>query len=449
MWKHVIKQQLKVSLLGLLTLALVTGLFLMPATCLATEEEDNTVVPAPVIQMPDAGEKKQEEVAGGQKEPEGAGGENEPEDADEDAKGLKENEDDVDEVDEYEENEDIVENVNEEEENDDASEKEGDDGEEENPDNNNDGLEISEEVIPEAQTGSGRNTVTLVGQWTNESRQKINTTRVYENAEGSYDSNSIIGLPSENGGLLRGLAKTFLGWSNIAPEANGNLPTGARLYSPYDTIGMVFPSEIPEGAELYAVYFSLNDPDDPWPDDKFAMASLMSSLGDQLYNPVNINAVFINSFTQADDVLPFTDNASEAYEGNKRTIIDDYKTTEGQNQVHEVVLEAQHSMDPTIAMLVYKNPIGSNQPLPILSRDYATRYANDDFKQLTGKAAGYTYMDLVVQIDPETKMPESRIYLQFDSYTWRPLYVLDADKNLLPILDPGTESNLGNEANQL
>ena len=300
-------------------------------------------------------------------------------------------------------------------------------------------LELSLENVPEpVGAPQAPNTVTLVGQWVNDSSQTKDTIKTYASLSDQ------IGKPEYNSGLLRGLAKTFLGWSDQPAINNGDLAPGARLYSPFDTIGTAFPNGIPAGAKLYGVYWSLNQPvTAPFPPREDAILALLG-WSKQLENPVNNNSVMINSFVAGEDVLPFTKNHIDSVAGNDRTIKDYYQLADEPNQVHEVVLEAQHHMDPTIAMLVYKNPVGSNQLMPILSRDYPERYAGDTFNLFSGKAADYTYMDLVVQINPEIKMPKDVIYLQFDSYTWRPLFILDADQNKLPVLNPRDENdNLG------
>lgn len=138
---------------------------------------------------------------------------------------------------------------------------------------------------PTTEETAPKYTVALIGQWVDESSKKIDT-------EGKYKSlDDFIGEPKPNSGLLRGLAKTFLGWSDKAPEGNGVLAKEARLYSPYDTIGTVFGSEIPADAKLYAVYFSLNKPpEEPFPQDPFSVVAV-SKLADRLKDLVNQNTV--------------------------------------------------------------------------------------------------------------------------------------------------------------
>lgn len=79
-----------------------------------------------------------------------------------------------------------------------------------------DGLEISDEVVPEG-VGEGAVTLTRKGQWTGES------TKYQEEVKQYASENDIIDKQIPNGGLLRGLAKQFLAWSDLPPKDNGVL----------------------------------------------------------------------------------------------------------------------------------------------------------------------------------------------------------------------------------
>lgn len=288
-----------------------------------------------------------------------------------------------------------------------------------------------------AKAPTAPNTVQLIGQWVGESSKKIDTTKTYDGLDEK------IGQPEPNGGLLRGLAKTFLGWSDKPPVDNGALAPGARLYSPDDTIGTVFPDGIPADAKLFGVYFSINKPEDPFPSSKFSLLTL-GTLARQLNILVNQNTVLINSAISAENTLQNTDNASETPAGPDRTIIDYYRQTDDLSEKHEVVLEASFSMNNTVAMLVYKNPVGSNQLRPILSRNYKEKYQNDSFGLASGPASDYTYMDLVVTLDKDIQLPQDKMYMELDAWSWRPLFVLDAAGTKLPIINPYTGDNCGN-----
>lgn len=297
---------------------------------------------------------------------------------------------------------------------------------------------VVEEDTLMAKAPAAPNTVQLIGQWVNDSSEHIDTHRTYDNLD------DVIGKPEANSGLLRGLAKTFLGWSDKPPVDNGALAPDARLYSPFDTIGTVFPAGIPAEAKLYGVYFSINQPpEEGFPQDPFSLTAL-GQLADQLKTLVNQNTVLINSAISAENTLQNTDNAYETAMGLDRTIIDYYRQTDDLSETHEVVLEASFSMNNTVAMLVYKNPVGSNQLRPILSRNYKEKYQNDSFGLASGAASDYTYMDLVVTLDKDIQLPQNKMYLELDAWSWRPLFVLDAAGTRLPIINPYTGANCGN-----
>lgn len=72
--------------------------------------------------------------------------------------------------------------------------------------------------------------ITFVGQWTGESTKTENSTKEFKAGTDK------LGDPISNAGLFRGIAKTFLGWSDKAPVGNGKLAEGARLFSKEDTV---------------------------------------------------------------------------------------------------------------------------------------------------------------------------------------------------------------------
>lgn len=305
---------------------------------------------------------------------------------------------------------------------------------------------VSDELnsqIPQATLQNGNNSgekaypgkVTLVGMWTDRSSKKIDEDREYKS------SNDKIGKPVVNGGLLRGLAKTFLGWSDKPPVDNGHLAEGARYFSPEDTIGTVFPDGISEGAKLYAVYFSLLDNDAPFTSDLDNMS--IRKFGEKFNELINKNKVIINKSISGEESRSDTPNYRDTINENNRTILDYYK-----NKVNnEVILSSEFSMDPTIALITYRNPVGSSQVRPILSRDYKERKGdNGEFNTADGKDAGYTYVDLNVELDEGFEIPEI-LYLEFFGYSWRPLYVMNENKEQLEILDPNNDASLGRDKN--
>ena len=293
-----------------------------------------------------------------------------------------------------------------------------------------DGLELGDEIVPErvGEPLTGDENVTLVGQWINDSTKKENTPKHYELTDK-------IGYPLYNSGLLRGLAKQFLGWSDKAPVDNGVLADGAKLYSPEDTIADVFGSSIPADAKIYAVYYEINKPyGDPLPKNPFALL-VPGQLATEIKNRINANKVMIDESLKADDILKDTDNYS-----SDGVIIDKYKKTDDDKTINEVVLNSELEMDWVAAMLAYKNIAGSNQILPILSRNYGERFKNNNFPTDDGKAAGYTHVDLNMDFgtDEGLVIPDE-LFLEFKSYSWRPLYAFgikdDGTKDVLNSLD--------------
>lgn len=281
--------------------------------------------------------------------------------------------------------------------------------------------------------------VTFVNQWVKDSSERINTEKEFTSP------NEKIGKPAYNSGLLRGLAKIFLAWSDKPPVDNGHLAPGARYFSPEDTIDKAFPEGIPEDAKLYGVYFSLVGDDEPFPGGKLPLLQI-GQLANKFSDLINETRVDINTSMSAGDTRPDTGVGNGNYEdnvdGNVRTILDHYKY-----DVNNIVnLTSEFYMDPTIALITYRNPIGSNQLKPILSRDYDQRKINGDFPTKDGKEAGYTYVDLNVNLDKDFEIPEV-FYLEFFGYSWRPLYVMDENKNLLEILNPNDDKPLGSGPN--
>lgn len=290
-----------------------------------------------------------------------------------------------------------------------------------------------------SEDGKYKGNVTLVGQWVGESTRKEDSVREFNSPKDK------IGGPIPNGGLLRGLAKIFLAWSDKQPVNNGHLAEGARYFSPEDTIDKAFPDGIPKDAKLYGVYFSLVGDDEPFPGGKLDLLKI-TNLGNKFSKIINEKSVKINANMSAGDTRPDTGVGNGIYtdtvDGNARTILDHYKN----NVDNKVILTSEFYMDPTIALITYRNPIASNQLKPILSRDYDQRKKNGDFPTIDGKESGYTYVDLNVNLDEQFEIPDV-FYLEFFGYSWRPLYVMDEHKNLLEILNPNDDSSLGSDPN--
>ncbi|WP_075967913.1 S-layer homology domain-containing protein [Neofamilia massiliensis] len=275
--------------------------------------------------------------------------------------------------------------------------------------------------------------VTLVGQWINDSSKKEDTPKHYELTDK-------IGYPLYNSGLLRGLAKQFLGWSDKALVANGVLAEGAKLFSPEDTIADVFGSSIPKYAKIYAVYYEINKPyGDPFPQDPLSQLALGAIL-ENLKERINSNTVLINNSVKPENILKDTKNNKVDDAKDELKIIDDYKKTDDDKTINEVVLSSEFEMDWVVAMLAYRNIAGSNAIRPILSYDYQERYEQNNFPTDEGKDAEYTYVDLNMDFgEDEGLVVPDQLFLEFKSYSWRPLYAFgikdDGSKDVLNNLD--------------
>lgn len=280
-------------------------------------------------------------------------------------------------------------------------------------------------------TANYNGSVSLIGQWTNESRVKNDTV-------GNYTTGTDkLGSPLANPGLFRGIAKTFLGWSD-KPPVDGKIAEGARLFSPEDTVATAFPNGIGGDSKLYGVYSSLNDQDTPLPDSTFGMALSLISGMDKF--AIEDNKVKIDAGVKADDVLPNTNLKEETITGDTRKILDVYKPENNDTtKVNEVVLTSEFEMDKTTAMLVYRNPhvgyVG-----PVLSNTYKGNNFSLDKNDKT-----YTYVDLNVNLDKDMVVPD-KFFAEFNGYSWRPVYALGVNgenKEALNVFSP-SDLALGN-----
>ncbi|SFE44724.1 cell wall-binding repeat-containing protein [Peptostreptococcus sp. D1] len=286
--------------------------------------------------------------------------------------------------------------------------------------------------------GNYSGTITRVGQWTNESRTLRDDTI---NVSSGSDK---LGTPIMNGGLLRGLAKTFLGWSDKEPVGNGEIADGARLFSPEDTVSKAFPNGIDTNSKIYAVYFSLNAPKTALPDSNIAFGlALLSGVGNIKIDGKKID---INSDTNNEDILPHTKNVSSENIDNNISIIDRYKAADDNNSVHEIILRAEFEMADNIHMVTYKNPGGY---APVLSYNYSN-LKNTEFSKKAREDMSYqeeyTFVDLTIELDEKMNVPDI-LYMDFKSYPWRPLYVLDEQGNSMNIISPADGTDFGNGMN--
>ena len=280
-------------------------------------------------------------------------------------------------------------------------------------------------------TANYNGSVSLIGQWTNESRVKNDTV-------GNYTTGTDkLGSPLANPGLFRGIAKTFLGWSD-KPPVDGKIAEGARLFSPEDTVATAFPNGIGGDLKLYGVYSSLNDQDTPLPDSTFGMGLSLLSGMDKF--AIEDNKVKIDAGVKADDVLPNTNLNEETITGDTRKILDVYKPENNDTtKVNEVVLTSEFEMDKTTAMLVYRNP-NVGYVGPVLSNTYKGNQFSLDKNDKT-----YTYVDLNVNLDKDMVVPD-KFFAEFNGYSWRPVYALGVNgenKEALNVFSP-SDVALGN-----
>lgn len=280
-------------------------------------------------------------------------------------------------------------------------------------------------------TANYNGSVSLIGQWTNESRVKNDTV-------GNYTTGTDkLGSQLNNPGLFRGIAKTFLGWSD-KPPVDGKIAEGARLFSPEDTVATAFPNGIGGDSKLYGVYSSLNDQDTPLPDSTFGMALSLISGMDKF--AIEDNKVKIDAGVKADDVLPNTNLKEETITGDTRKILDVYKPENNDTtKVNEVVLTSEFEMDKTTAMLVYRNP-NVGYVGPVLSNTYKGNQFSLDKNDKT-----YTYVDLNVNLDKDMVVPD-KFFAEFNGYSWRPVYALGVNgenKEALNVFSP-SDVALGN-----
>ena len=277
------------------------------------------------------------------------------------------------------------------------------------------------------------------GQWIGESSQKVDK-------EESYSSSADpIGEPLYNSGLLRSFAKVFLGWSDYEPVENGKVAPGAKLFSSQDSVKTyqeyVDKMKKEKGAEykgdknvIYAIYYEINGFNIPLAGDKFgAVGQVLGNVGN-LKSLVNKNEIFIDKSIKVEEILKNTEIAEDNREkGNgNANIIGRY---DGKDI--ELGLESEFSMDDSMAMLAYKNKVGTNQLRPILSSDDNTRYKKGDFPTEDEK---YTYVDINMDFgtDEGLIIPDN-LFLELRSYSWRPLYAFgindDGSKTVLQMLD--------------
>lgn len=299
------------------------------------------------------------------------------------------------------------------------------------------------EVPRTASVANYKGQVMLVGQY-NESNQKYD----FESTKAFSNENEMLGYATTHEGLFNRLKTNFVGWTNT-PLVNGEIAPGARMFSAKDTIKTAFPEGLKGGEKLYAVYVGVTSPvDDP---------EYSENDGVGLINEVNNGKkLILDGNVKADDVLPDTKIAEEkdsVEDGrNVKKVVDYYVEKDDKTEVNEVVLKAEFEMNKRIALLVYDNPAFPYEWKRVLTQNYdgnefkAIKYKDGKMFDENGKEivdidaikdAGYTYVDLVTQIDSRITTPKS-FYLSFKGHAWRPVFITDEAGNRLQIRDPKT-----------
>lgn len=165
----------------------------------------------------------------------------------------------------------------------------------------------------------------------------------------------------------------------------------------------------------------------------------MGDLANTIKDDINENQIIVNGNVEDENVLPYTTFINR---GTNNAIIDYYEKKNDITEINEVVLKAEFIMNDSVAMVVYRNKVGSNALRPNLSFDYNTRYNNgtetNGFNSNDGQQSGYTYMALNLTLDKDIIVPD-KVFLEFKSYSWRPLYVFgvndDGQKEFLNVLN--------------
>lgn len=253
-----------------------------------------------------------------------------------------------------------------------------------------------------------------------------------------------LGGGAEHEGGLQHLKTNFLGWTDQPLTADGDIAEGAHFYLAEDTVGDAFPAGLYDGAKLYAVYAGIEVPDTSNPFGVFGwMGSYDSGKLNDMIN--RSNRLLINKDISDEDMLPYTTLSSEKSDAATGKVVDTYEPSDDVNRINEVVLDAEFTMNPRTSLLVYKDPTFNFGKIGVLTENYGKKFTSGGFSLATGKEAGYTYTDLKMQLPEGLTLPET-LYLELDSYTYRPLYVTAGGENLT-IINPATQESLGNDKN--
>lgn len=283
-------------------------------------------------------------------------------------------------------------------------------------------------------------TVTMAGQL-----NEHNMTTGIDINKNFTTADDVLGVGTEHEGLYNHLRTNFLGWSTQPLDANEQIPENAKIFLATDKISTVYPDGIPANAKLYAIYQKIDI-------DTRNFATLINWLGGDITGDIardvnENNKIILNKNIDDEATLPNTTRLPEKSNENTKQIIDRYEKTDDTTTVNEIVLKSEFEMNKKVALLMYHNPTGGygdGESNRIFTRNYAEKFSTGEFTTESTDNIDYTYVDLKINLDDKIVLPE-KIYLSFDSYAWRPLFVLDSQGNALDIFDPTSNTNLGND----
>lgn len=371
-------------------------------------------------------------------------------------------------------------------------------------------VENSDSTQPEENTNSGENDANTVSLDNENSESKnyegdITFLNELSLSTYTYDKTTVrnfkngddkIGTPRLQEGQYRSVIYNFVGWTD-KPLVNGELASGARIFTKDDTLKTIFPEGLKGNEKLYAVYVGVNIPngvEDPKVDLNLIEWIMRDAVN--LVKPVNDGKkVTIDKVISSEDVLPETkikeDIDSTEENRELRKIVDYYVKKDDVTDINEVVLNAEFEMNERIALLVYNNPRAGEHNKRVLTENYDknefkdikvediakndaikpekpgnidlrnlmdddklnliklkdVKVIDENGKEITEvkdkKEKGYTYVDLVTELDERIDVPKS-FYLSLKSYSWRPVFITDGAGNKLKIRNAKTGEELEN-----
>ena len=200
----------------------------------------------------------------------------------------------------------------------------------------------------------------------------------------------------------------FIAWSNI-PNYTGSksqIEAGAKAFYTEEPISNAFPNGIDENSKLYPAYLSISS----------AMFLSSSLTGD----------VAIDRNLANEDIMYNKFAIKENSDTSSLRSVSFYMANDLNDNV-KVNIGANFIMNPFIQAIARYSLEHYFQP------GTAQHYGNHEYSSMTStskdvKQTQYTFIDLHVKIDDRIKI-NNNIKFAFDSYSFRPLMVLDKDYN--------------------